>query len=126
MKLVNPSALGIERLFRYNELITDCKDFKDKYTHSDQTTNGCYGCENIDAKGYIIMCTKGHNIKFGFIRKDENNKIVKICLDFKEAGYYRTGSYTENGCVKCESLASRNSGRCTYKHRTREEVYRVG
>jgi hypothetical protein len=125
MKLVNPSVLGIERLFRYSELITDCKDFKDKYTNSDPEYNGCYGCEYLDERGYI-ECSKKHKIKFGFIRKDENNKFVKSCLDYLDKGYYRTGSYVENGCGSCQNLASITTGKCSVKNKIRQEVYRVG
>jgi hypothetical protein len=125
MKLVNPSVLNIERIFRYSELVNDCSDFIDKYTHSNPEFNGCYGCEHISPVK-SNECDKKHNIKFGFIRKDENNRFVKSCMSFKNKNDYYKSTYVSGGCAQCVHLRSRTLGGCDLGYINKEEQYRIG
>lgn len=125
---VNPRFIGFD-ISMLNVSLGDgvsCQQHNDKYTGSDVSKEGCFGCKYLVRKyggRYYrrnIICEKGHIIRFMYVRKDEDGNICLSCP------YRDVDDYLFKGCDDCHnSYNSQLTKKCKKGFNISQEVFRI-
>ena len=115
--------LGFSRTYEFSGVVLECEDHLDLYTGYKYETDGCFGCEHLDNNLSISRCGKDHTIKRLYLRKDDDNKFVRVCTN-------RTfGSWGKSAldCADCmRSYSSMAMTKCRLKYNVKKEIVKIG
>ena len=115
--------LGFSRTYEFSGVILECDDHLDLFTGYKYETDGCFGCEYLDNNLSISTCSKGYKVKKLYLRKDDNNKFVRVCTN-------RTfGSWGKSklDCADCmRSYGSMAMTKCRLKYNVKKEIVKIG